>query len=964
MLIMGEPSPIMSCLTLACTGQGPVVSAVPNSLNFAELRVLEERTMEFQLISDSPIPTQFNATLGRRSSPWSVEPESGELEPNGSIKITVRLFLLDADKYKDRITLSIVNSRSIFVDVEATGHGCSVIFEPQIFPTFDWGVLFSRQEIRRSITLTNRGTRNYQIIWSTEPEVKFRRGEIAVSRTAKFHVEPQIVDIPPGEVARVDCRLFWQVNERVQQEWYVFGHATGIGKRELIGTSSFTVTLTEPQILFSRKQLTFRVDLGPDFDQLQQTDELLVTNQSNLDLNVELSTKSPFYLITATEEHVEDMKIVLIDGATTRIRVFFTFDENDDRYSRQYCGTLRLEYKEHPHQDTIKCKGYVNFPNFVIEPTDFVIDCVLGSSAEKILTMTNNGPVPVVYKFLWLADSIEIERDTDSDHLVSSEPIPLECGCCLSSEAKSQTSEAEIQEASASREADEDICVSDRQDGSGDGPFKGITTPVNSPVSEARQCKSETSIEEKNSATSDCLVSSKEIREFLLPIVIPYFKSDEDLIALEGMRTDPPKKSYINEVLEIVPKEGTVLPYSVQRLHVGFHGFERLRIKATAVCEIVRGPNERIRVLARADAVRYEIDTDVIDFGQQLFLERKRSAFVLRNTCAIAFEYKVEGAEAASNQPIGGFDTQSLRVWPNSGTVDAESFVEFHVDHLPTILGSIDHQFQLEIAHLMPIPIKVSARGTLPQVYPRIPRGKPPRYHSIELEYRAIQSLTDSRIFNVEDIAAEKKDDLLDVDAGILTAEEWCIIPREETFPRIMDIDMAVERHLARKFVDANSYILMQHATTTRKHEPIPQLFSFEHVIDMGYVIVERAAHYTASVINYGPWNVGMKMKAAGRKDPLERSGIVVNFRKQSQLPLGESAVLQVIWCPTRDKFLERSTEVKHTIYIQVTHGCTIPINIKGIVTYPYVSVNTKFLDFRDVVVGECLVLCVLIRNE
>ncbi|CAL7939800.1 unnamed protein product [Xylocopa violacea] len=956
MLIMGKPSPILSCLAITCTGQGPVVSAVPNSLNFAEVRVLERRTMEFRLINDSPIPTQFNATLGRRSSPWCVEPESGELEPNGSITITVKLFLLDADKYKDHVILSIVNSKSIFVEVEAIGYGCSVVFEPQIFPTFDWGFLFSRQEIRRLITLTNCGTRNYQIIWSTEPEIKFQRGQIAIPRTSKFHVQPQIVDIPPGEVTHVDCRLFWQVNERVQQEWYVFGHATGIGKRELIGTSSFTVTLTEPQILFSRRQLTFRLDLCPDDDKLQQTAELLVTNQSKLDLNVQLSIKAPFYLITTEDEHVEDMKIVLIDGATTKIRVFFSFDENvGDRYSRHYSGMLRLEYKEHPNQDTIRCKGYVNFPNFVIEPTDFVIDCELGSSAEKILTMTNNGPVPVVYKFLWLADSIEIERDADTDH---------ECECCLPREAKLQTSAAEIHEASASREIDGDICMSDRQGGSGDGPLKRIPTPMNTPVSETRLRKSDPSIDEKNSATSDCPVSRQEIREFLLPIVIPYFRNDEDLVDLESMRTDPPKKSYINEVLEIVPKEGTVLPYSVQRLHVGFHGFERLRIKATAVCEIVRGPTERIHVLARADAVRYEIDTDIIDFGQQLFLERKDCTFVLKSSCAIAFEYKVEGIEAASKQAIDGFDTQSLRVQPNSGTVDAESFVEFHVAHLPTTLGPIDHQFQLEIAHLMPVTVKVSAYGALPQVYPCIPRGKPPRYHSIELEYRAIQSLTDSRIFNVEDIVAAKKDDLADVDAEILTAEEWCIIPREETFPRIMDIDMAVERHLARKFVDANSYILMQHATTTRKHEPIPQLFSFEHVIDMGYVIVERAAHYSASVINYGPWDVGMKMKAAGKKDSLERSGIVAHFRKHLKLPVGETAVLQVTWCPTREKFSERSTEVKHTIYIQVTHGCTVPIDIKGVVTYPYVSVNTKFLDFQDVVVGECLVLCVLIRNE
>lgn len=63
-----------------------------------------------------------------------------------------------------------------------------------------------------------------------------------------------------------------------------------------------------------------------------------------------------------------------------------------------------------------------------------------------------------------------------------------------------------------------------------------------------------------------------------------------------------------------------------------------------------------------------------------------------------------------------------------------------------------------------------------------------------------------------------------------IRAEEWCVISHKETFPRIMDIDMAVERLCAKKFIDENSYILMQHATIQKK-EPIPQLFSCEYII-------------------------------------------------------------------------------------------------------------------------------------
>lgn len=53
---------------------------------------------------------------------------------------------------------------------------------------------------------------------------------------------------------------------------------------------------------------------------------------------------------------------------------------------------------------------------------------------------------------------------------------------------------------------------------------------------------------EEISEIDDCFVSSEEIRNFLMPIVGSYFKTDEDLVVLESMQTDPPRNHYINEV--------------------------------------------------------------------------------------------------------------------------------------------------------------------------------------------------------------------------------------------------------------------------------------------------------------------------------------------------------------------------------------------------------------------------------
>lgn len=49
---------------------------------------------------------------------------------------------------------------------------------------------------------------------------------------------------------------------------------------------------------------------------------------------------------------------------------------------------------------------------------------------------------------------------------------------------------------------------------------------------------------------------------------------------------------------------------------------------------------------------------------------------------------------------------------------------------------------------------------------------------------------------------------------------------------------------------------------------------------------------------------------------------------------------------------------------LQVSRGSTIPIIIKGVITYPFVTLNTKSLNFQTVVVGECLMMSVLVKNE
>lgn len=52
-----------------------------------------------------------------------------------------------------------------------------------------------------------------------------------------------------------------------------------------------------------------------------------------------------------------------------------------------------------------------------------------------------------------------------------------------------------------------------------------------------------------------------------------------------------------------------------------------------------------------------------------------------------------------------------------------------------------------------------------------------------------------------------------------------------------MDIDMAMERHLARRFLDSNSYIVLQYSTTG-KGQAIPRLLSSQYIIGTSVLMI------------------------------------------------------------------------------------------------------------------------------
>lgn len=115
-----------------------------------------------------------------------------------------------------------------------------------------------------------------------------------------FKIEPNILEAPPGSSQTIHCKIRWNSwvnvwqlnlkikfhltyrcffsNEMVEEQWYLHATIEGQAKRELLGTSLFTAIFMEPDILFDKSELTFRLDFGPDREDIQKQGKNLVIN--------------------------------------------------------------------------------------------------------------------------------------------------------------------------------------------------------------------------------------------------------------------------------------------------------------------------------------------------------------------------------------------------------------------------------------------------------------------------------------------------------------------------------------------------------------------------------------------------------------------------------------------------------------------------------------------------------------
>ncbi|XP_057693166.1 hydrocephalus-inducing protein homolog isoform X2 [Corythoichthys intestinalis] len=438
-------------VVLSCIGRGPIVHVrcPSQQLEFGKIPVLTDIAKDLPLSNQSPIPAFFTARMCQGKSPWRVEPNEGEVPPQGQLELKVVANLKDTVLFQDKLEISIQGSQTHTVALSATGTGTTIVSDKPLHPNLDLGTYFSHGSCDFHFKVTNYGQRVHRLYWKTVgssrrsrlPRISTEKRKDCVSclpwaasnnNRPLFSISPTRMELFPGD--SVDMLLKGSSNTpKIVREHLVccgiLGHQ---GFKEHIFTVELTCQFVAPVITMSSQKLNFYIEKLPGENLTQLYEELVLKNVSSLSLSMELFLAFPFSLCDERGVHstANSKTLALGQGEETHLWICFDPTRFHGQLSQVVDKTLTMRYIGHPQQDKVELHAEVHFPNLHFSSTTVDFGSVLNSTENhQEVTMTNCSPLPVFYHWACLVDHTHCvirSSDAPSDALIDESISPDE----------------------------------------------------------------------------------------------------------------------------------------------------------------------------------------------------------------------------------------------------------------------------------------------------------------------------------------------------------------------------------------------------------------------------------------------------------------------------------------------------------------------------------------------------------
>ncbi|KAM4614098.1 hydrocephalus-inducing protein homolog [Discoglossus pictus] len=902
--VFGSNEPVLE-MTLLCTGEGPVVHVFPSELDFGEIQVLTDVSRTLCLSNQSLIPALFQATMARKCPLWSVDPDCGEIPPEGEVYLTLVAHLDDTVRFKNKIQLTIENSNTYNIPLRATGVGTTIVTDREFGPVLNLGTHFSAGPCEYSFTMSNLGRRTQQLHWTMGGFSPFRkRSQLPSIKSSPsltsntqisspvFKLSPSRMELSPGQSINVVLEGFSETPKVVKEKllgYTIMGKQTG---KELIMTVDVICEFIAPVLQLSTKQLHFYVEKGPEVELTRQCQPLIMKNVSALPLKVSLSLRHPFSITNNESFQAEDSQSHLIAvGEEMELLIGFDPTYIQDLRSRVKEETLIIQYAEHPHTDYVSLLGEVHFPNLHLPVSHIDFGCIQNNTdASWEMDITNCSPLPVQYEWsCW-----EAIRETETQ---------------------------ESEERSGGTSAEENV-----KDESGDiWVLSGLPDDPDQKVPLLQEL-----------GTGACTVSSAFVLAVDQKLINPVASEEKHVPSLVS---DLP---VLEQVFNILPLGGNLQSGERQTVHFTFHGHPNISMQAMAKCMVHGGPTYEISLQGEASDINYTLNTNNVDFGLQLMDKVAEADILLTNTGRVSFPFtvlnqKTESIETARHgEPV---------VHPISGSINPGEEKILKVFYFPGIPESFQHTIQIQVAQLAPESIVLRGEGVFPRIcldLPRIISGDEslqPYLQKAEENLRGKKELCARPTMTTEPGDPEFLQEISNTNMNTL-------------------LMMEVERLLIKDHARDQLQLEMQELDLQRTRSKLLKASLPDYLLDFGFVILGDIHTNVVKITNTGHFPVSFHSDRRG----LSGTGFSTGLDRVKNLPCIQTETFQVKFDPRSANINLGNAEAEMSI--QVSGGPRLSIWLRATVTMPSLSLSTNKVEFGAVQCGQCHLRSIQLYNE
>uniref|UniRef100_A0A8C9JFG5 HYDIN axonemal central pair apparatus protein n=1 Tax=Panthera tigris altaica TaxID=74533 RepID=A0A8C9JFG5_PANTA len=938
----GSPDPPMVC-HLKSIGEGPVIYVHPTQVDFGNIYVLKDSSRILNLSNQSFIPALFQARMAHKKSLWTIEPNEGMVPPETDFQLTLTANLNDILTFKDTVILSIENSNTYRIPVQASGVGSTIVSDKPFAPELNLGAHFSLDTYYYRFKLTNKGRRVQQLFWMNEdfhPQNKLSKKGLAKKGLAKsqprprhfqepgapqnpvFQIHPVRMELYPDRTIDVILEGY-SATPRIVKEKLVCHAIIGAQKgKSLLMTVNIICEFIAPLIQLSTKQLIYRLEKKPNTVLEPDYQPLVMKNISTLPVNVLLSTSRPFCICETDKSPLpltpEPIKLE-IDGEKNLLVKFDPSYRNDlNNWVAE--EILAIKYVEHPQVDSLRLRGEVNYPNLSFETMELDFGCILNDTEViRYITITNCSSLVVKFRWFFLVDNEENQirfvpqpRKPTSAPLSQVESIPVTSASASSPAMPvTESPEMELNGFVKTILMDEDV-----------RPEEGQYKKAQAPIMIISDGLSFNSAETERINPNQSQVESQEP---------PWSFEREEMLPIG-----------VEEVFDILPLYGVLKPHSSHQISFTFYGHCDIIAQAKALCEVEGGPTYEIMLRGEASLVNYSFDTKDINYGLQLFDHVTENEITLKNTGKVGFEFKVLTDPLSS--PDNLLPGVPLIV-PISGFISAHKEQVLKVYYLPGVPEIFQRSFQIQIAHLDPENITLRGEGIFPRISLDLPR-KLQGNEKYETFLNQARKNLEKECNNYETL------DHLEI------TEE---LPEDESSELSAQLQMEVERLIVQGYSIEHQKTIIPDSTddfSYRSRRRLAKVQLPEYILDFGYIILGDIRTHIIKITNTSHFPVSFHAE----KRILHDTGFSTELDRVKNLPYCETETFEVKFDPQGASLSVGNKEV--VLPIKVVGGPTVHICLQAKVTIPAMTLSCEKVQFATIQCGQCLVETIQFSNH